>query len=51
VQHQGLSRFEIQLVEQAVIQADLLERPLKIPVRSARPQVASPPTYLQPSWM
>ncbi|GJQ94312.1 hypothetical protein Tco_0005451 [Tanacetum coccineum] len=33
VQHQGLSRFEIQLVEQAVIQADLLERLPEILVR------------------
>ncbi|GKF52524.1 hypothetical protein Tco_0159434, partial [Tanacetum coccineum] len=45
VQHQGLScRFGIQLVEQAVAQASLLERLLEIPVRSTRPQVASPPT-------
>nr|GFC45114.1 hypothetical protein [Tanacetum cinerariifolium] len=51
VQHQGLSRFKIQLVEQVAIQASLLERLSKIPVRLANPQVASPPTYPQPSWM
>ncbi|GKA09762.1 hypothetical protein Tco_0689195 [Tanacetum coccineum] len=50
VQHQGLSRFEIQLVKQAVIQADLLERLPEIPIRSVRPQVASLPTYPQLSW-
>ncbi|GJT17421.1 putative G3BP-like protein [Tanacetum coccineum] len=39
VQHQGLSRFEIQLVEQVVVQASLLERLPEIPIQSARPQL------------
>ncbi|GJY53682.1 putative G3BP-like protein [Tanacetum coccineum] len=51
VQHQGLSRFEIQLVEQVVVQASLLERLPEIPIQSARPQVTSPPTYPHSSWM
>ncbi|GKC13045.1 hypothetical protein Tco_1009827 [Tanacetum coccineum] len=41
----NISQFGIQLVEQAVIQENLLERPSEIPVRSVRPQVASPLTY------
>ncbi|GJX71855.1 hypothetical protein Tco_0309026 [Tanacetum coccineum] len=40
-QHQGLSRFEIQLVKSVVIQASLLESP----VPSAHLQVAYPLTY------
>nr|GEX29064.1 reverse transcriptase domain-containing protein [Tanacetum cinerariifolium] len=51
VQHQGLSRFGIQLVKQVAVQASLLERLPEIPVRLAHPQVVSPPTYLQASWM
>nr|GEU64993.1 hypothetical protein [Tanacetum cinerariifolium] len=51
VQHQGLSRFEVQLLEQVTIPASLLERLPEILIRLAHPQVASPPTYLQPSWM
>ncbi|GJU88180.1 hypothetical protein Tco_1300603 [Tanacetum coccineum] len=51
VHHQGLTRFEIQLVELVAVQASLLEIILEIPVRLARPQVASPSTYPRPSWI
>ncbi|GKF87044.1 hypothetical protein Tco_0257921, partial [Tanacetum coccineum] len=49
VQHQGLSQFKIRLVEQVEVMASLLERHSENPGRSARLQVASPPTCLPSS--
>ncbi|GJW21377.1 hypothetical protein Tco_0031999 [Tanacetum coccineum] len=43
VQHQGLSRYEIQLVESVEVRANLMERIPENPAQSARPQVPQVP--------